>query len=91
MRRLFVAMLAAACVVGSSSAGFARGGGGHAGGLGHIGGGSMASNPSLLLPTPQMSPAPSAIPAPLASPGLAPTINGPVSQPAFRGLTGMGE
>jgi hypothetical protein len=89
MRRLFVAMLAAACVVGSSSAGFARGGGGHAGG--HVGGGRLATNPNLLLPTPQMSPAPSGIPAPLSSPGLAPTINGPVSQPAFRGLTGMGE
>jgi hypothetical protein len=82
-------MLAAACVVGSSSAGFARGGGGHAGG--HVGGGSLTSNPNLLLPTPQMSPAPSGIPTPLASPGLAPTINGPLSQPAFRGLTGMGE
>jgi hypothetical protein len=44
-----------------------------------------------LLPTPQMSAAPSRIPAPLASPALAPTINGPVSQPALQGMTGIGQ
>jgi len=85
MQRLFAAMLILACVVGSSTAGFARGG------VGHAGGGGFARNPSLLLPTPQMSAAPSRIPAPLASPALAPAINGPVSQPAFQGMTGIGQ
>jgi hypothetical protein len=31
------------------------------------------------------------IPAPLAAPAEAPIINGPLSQPAFRGLTGIGQ
>jgi hypothetical protein len=83
MQRLFAAMLAVACVVGASTAGHARGGA--------AGGGAFATNPSLLLPSPQMAPAASGIPAPLAAPAQAPTINGPVSQPAFQGLTGIGE
>ena len=87
MQRLFATMLVVACVVGSSTAGFARGGGVGGGG----GGGVFAHSPSLLLPAPQMAPAPSRIPAPLSSPAQAPTINGPVSQPAFQGMSGIGQ
>jgi hypothetical protein len=31
------------------------------------------------------------VPAPLSSPAQAPNINGPMSQPTFRGLTGIGQ
>ena len=31
------------------------------------------------------------IPAPLSSPAQAPLVNGPMSQPAFRGMTGIGQ
>jgi hypothetical protein len=31
------------------------------------------------------------IPSPLPSPSVAPTVNGPVSQPALRGLKGIGQ
>jgi hypothetical protein len=49
-------------------------------------------NPTTLLgnPAPQM-PFESRIPAPLASPSQAPVINGPMSEPAFRGMTGIGQ
>jgi len=51
-----------------------------------------ASDPTTLLapPTPQ-APLENRIPAPLLAPAQAPTINGPLSQPAFRGLTGIGQ
>src|SRR5262252_7943685 len=51
-----------------------------------------ASDPTTLLapPTPQ-APLENRIPAPLSAPAQAPTINGPLSQPAFRGLTGIGQ
>src|SRR6516225_8365949 len=50
------------------------------------------SDPTTLLapPTPQ-APFENRIPAPLSAPAQAPTINGPISQPAFRGLTGIGQ
>jgi len=50
------------------------------------------SDPTTLLapPTPQ-APLENRIPAPLSAPAQAPTINGPISQPAFRGLTGIGQ
>ena len=94
MKRLFAVLLAAACVAGSTS-GFARGGMGHAGGFGgHAGGfGHAGRNPTTLLgnPAPQMPTFESRIPAPLASPSQAPVINGPMSEPAFRGMTGIGQ
>jgi hypothetical protein len=84
MRLLFALALAAACVVGSAP-GFARNPG-HAGHVRH------ATNPTTLLgpaaPTPAFE---SRIPAPLPPPAQAPVINGPLSQPAFRGLTGIGQ
>jgi hypothetical protein len=97
MQRLFAVVLALACVVGSTP-GFARGLGhaglGHAG-LGHVALGQAGNGgfvPGLTdAPTPQMAPVESRIPAPLPPPEQAPVINGPMSQPAFRGLTGLGE
>jgi hypothetical protein len=78
MRSLFAAMLALACIVGSTPS-FARAGGAHgSGGIGH--------NPTTLLgsPAPQMPVFENRIPAPLPPPAQAPVINGPVSQPALR-------
>jgi len=40
---------------------------------------------------PQMPTFENRSPAPLASPSQAPVINGPMSQPAFRGMTGIGQ
>ena len=84
MKRLFVVVVAVACVASSTSA-FARGG------MGHFGGG-RAVNPAFLQnPAPQMPAFESRIPAPLASPSQAPVINGPMSQTAFQGMTGIGQ
>jgi hypothetical protein len=85
MQPLFAAVLALACVIGSTP-GFARG-------AGHAGRGGAIGNPTLLLGStaPQMPAFESRIPAPLASPAPAPIINGPMSQPAFRGMAGIGE
>jgi hypothetical protein len=82
MKRVLAAMLAVACIVGSTPV-FARGGG-------HGFGGYARATTRLAPPTPQ-APIGSRIPARLASPSPAPTINGPLSQPTFRGLTGIGE
>ena len=81
MRHLFAAALAAACVVGSTPS-FARAGFGH--GAGH---GGFVRNPIILgAPSPQIPAFENRIPAPLPPPVQAPTINGPLSQPALRGL-----
>ena len=94
MKRLFAVVLAVACVASSTSV-FARGGMGHASGFGgHAGGfGHAGRNPTTLLgnPAPQMPTFENRSPAPLASPSQAPVINGPMSQPAFRGMTGIGQ
>jgi hypothetical protein len=82
MKRLLAAMLAVACIVGSTAV-FARGGG-------HGFGGYARATTRLAPPTPP-APIGSRIPVPLASPSRAPSINGPLSQPAFRGLAGIGE
>jgi hypothetical protein len=82
MKRVLAAMLAVACIVGSTPV-FARGGG-------HGFGGYARATTRLAPPTPQ-APIGNRIPARLASPSAAPTINGPLSQPGFRGLTGIGE
>jgi hypothetical protein len=87
MRRLFAAVLAATCIVASAPS-FARGGFAH--GAGRNG---FARNPTVLLGTgaPQAPAAASRMPAPLAAPSSAPVINGPMSQPTFRGLSGIGQ
>jgi hypothetical protein len=88
MKHFFAVVLAVACVASSTSA-FARGGMGHFSGGGR---GGHGVNPAFLQnPAPQMPAFESRIPAPLASPSQAPVINGPMSQPAFRGMTGIGE
>jgi hypothetical protein len=83
MQRLFAAVLAVACIVGSTP-GLARGGVGHGAGFGNgFGRGGFGA--------PRMHVFQNRIPAPLAAPAEAPIINGPLSQPAFRGLTGIGQ
>ena len=91
MQRLLLAtVLAMTCLAGSTP-GFARGGFAHGAGFAH-GTGGFVSNPTALFPTAPQTPAvESRIPAPLPGPAQAPTINGPMSQPAFRGLTGIGQ
>ena len=87
MRRLLAAVLALTCVVGSTPS-FARSGFAHG-----SGGGGFGRNSSNLLgaPAPQMPTFENRIPAPLPPPAQAPVINGPMSQPAFRGMTGIGQ
>jgi hypothetical protein len=81
MQRLFAVVLAVACIVGSTP-GFARGAG-H--GFGRSG---FVRDPTTLLgaPIPLMPPFENRIPAPLSAPAQAPVINGPLSQPALRGM-----
>ena len=96
LRKTMIVLATATALTGGLTAdAFARGGGGgHGGGFGggaHMGGG--VRNPTTLLgsPAPQMPALENRIPAPLSSPAQTPIINGPMSQPAFRGLTGTGQ
>jgi len=84
MRRLFAVILALACVLGTTSA-FAR--------KAAQGSNRVIRDPTVLLGAgaPQVPVYRNRIPAPLAAPAQAPTINGPISQPAFRGLSGIGQ
>jgi hypothetical protein len=84
MRRLFAVVLAATCVAAATPS-FARGGHG-------FHGGGFVRDPTLrLAPLPRVPAMGNRIPAPLAAPAQAPVINGPISQPAFRGLSGIGQ
>jgi hypothetical protein len=87
MQGLFAAVLAVTCVVGSTPS-FARAGFAHGSVRDHF-----VRNPTTLLgPAASQMPAfENRIPAPLSAPAQAPIINGPMSQPAFRGLTGIGQ
>jgi hypothetical protein len=89
MRTLLAAVFAIAWVIGSTPV-FARGAAHGFGGRGFGARGYVGATTRLAPPSPQ-APLESRIPAPLAAPAPAPTINGPLSQPAFRGLTGIGE
>jgi len=81
MQRLFAVVLALSCVAAAAPS-FARGAG-HAG---------FARDPFRgYAPIPQVPTMGNRIPAPLAAPSQPPLINGPLSQPSFRGLTGIGE
>ena len=83
MKALLAAVLALACVAGSTN-GFARGG---AAGFAHGGGGlAHRSAPFFAEPAQQMPTFESRIPAPLAAPEQAPVINGPMSQTSLRGM-----
>jgi hypothetical protein len=89
MQRLLAAVLAMTCLV-VSTPGFARAGFAHGAGLAH---GSFVRDPTARFgaTAPQMPAVENRIPAPLLGPAQAPTINGPMSQPAFRGLSGIGQ
>jgi hypothetical protein len=96
LRKTMIVLATATALTGGLTAdAFARGGGGgHGGGFGggaHMGGG--VRNPTTLLgsPAPQMPAFENRIPAPLSSPAQAPVVNGPMSQPGFRGMTGIGQ
>ena len=93
LRNIMIVLAMAAALTGGLTAdAFARGGGVGAGA--HMGGGGrFMRNPTTLLgsPAPQMPAFESRIPAPLSSPAQAPLVNGPMSQPAFRGMTGIGQ
>ena len=94
-RKIMIVLAMAAVLTGGLTAdAFARGGGFGAGA--HMGGGGRGGfmrNPTTLLgsPAPQMPAFENRIPAPLSSPAQAPLVNGPMSQPAFRGMTGIGQ
>ena len=99
LRNIMIVLAMAAALTGGLTAdAFARGGGG-GGGFGagaHMGGGGRGGfvrNPTTLLgsPAPQMPAFENRIPAALSSPAQAPLVNGPMSQPAFRGMTGIGQ
>ena len=106
-RKITIVLAMATALTGGFAAdAFARGGGGggHGGGFGgggHMGGGfgggagrgAFVRNPTLLLgsPAPRMPTFENRIPAPLSAPSQSPIINGPMSEPAFRGMTGIGE
>jgi hypothetical protein len=82
MQHLFAVVLALSCVAATTPS-FARGGGGHAG---------FARDPFCgYAPIPQVPTMGNRIAAPLTTPSQPPVISGPLSQPNFRGLTGIGE
>jgi hypothetical protein len=84
MQRFLAVMLALTCVAVATPS-FARGGmgGAHAG---------FVHDPFRgWAPIPRVPAMGNRIPAPLAAPAQPPVINGPISQPNFRGLTGIGE
>jgi hypothetical protein len=93
-KTVIVLAITAALTGGLTADALARGGG--FGGGAHMGGGGRSGfvrNPAALLgsPAPQMPAFENRSPAPLSSPGQAPIVNGPMSQPAFRGMTGIGQ
>jgi hypothetical protein len=106
-KTMIVLAMATALTGGFAADAFARGGGGggggHGGGFGgggHMGGGfggggrgGFVRNPTTLLgsPAPQMPTFENRVPAALSSPAQAPVVNGPMSQPSFQGLSGIGQ
>jgi hypothetical protein len=98
-KTVIVLTITAALTGGLTADALARGGGGeHGGGFGGalMGGGGRSGfvrNPTTLLgsPAPRMPAFENRSPAPLASPAPAPLVKGPMSQPAFRGMTGIGQ
>jgi hypothetical protein len=82
MRRFLAVVLAVSCVAAATPS-FARGSMGH--------GVRLGNRLGIGVPVPRVPAMANRIPAPLAAPARAPVINGPISQPAFRGLTGIGQ
>src|SRR3977135_2501506 len=99
LRNTMIVLATATALTGGLTADAPARGGGHGGGFGGgapIGGGGRSGfvrNPTTLLgsPAPQMPAFEIRVPAPLSSPAQAPVVNGPMSQPAFRGMTGIGQ
>ena len=98
-KTVIVLAITAALTGGLTADALARGGGGGGGG-GHMGGGfggggrgGFVRNPTTLFGSqaPQMPAFENRSPAPLSAPAQAPVVNGPMSQPAFRGMTGIGQ
>ena len=93
-KTVIVLAITAALTGGLTADALARGGG-FAGGANMGGGGrsGFVRNPATLLgsPAPQMPAFENRSPAPLPSLAQAPLVNGPMSQPAFRGMTGIGQ
>ena len=96
-KTVIVLAITAALTGGLTADALSRGGGrgGFGGGV-HMGGGGRSGfvrNPAALLgpSAPQMPAFENRSPAPLSSPAQAPLVNGPMSQPAFRGMTGIGQ
>jgi hypothetical protein len=88
LRKTMIVLATAAALTGGLTADAFAGGG-----FGGGGRGGFVRNPTTLLgsPAPQMPAFENRIPAPLSSPTQAPLVNGPMSQPAFRGMTGIGQ
>ena len=91
IRKIMIVLAMAAALTGGVTAdAFARGGGGFGAGAGR--GAFVRTSPLLLgSPAPRMPTFENRIPAPLSAPAQTPIINGPMSEPAFRGMTGIGE
>ena len=92
-KTVIVLAITAALTGGLTADALARGG---FGGGAHMGGGGRSGfvrNPTTLLgsPAPQMPAFEKPESAPLPSRAQAPIVNGPMSQPAFRGMTGIGQ
>jgi hypothetical protein len=85
MQRFLAALLAVACVTGLSCSAFARDGGHHGSGRG------VARDSTIVVAPAPERPILNPIPTPLPPPAQAPVVNGPVSQPSFRGLGGIGQ
>ena len=95
LRKTMIVLATAAALTGGLTADALARGGGFGGGA-HMGGGGRSGfvrNPAALLgsPAPQMPAFENRSPAPLSAPAQAPVVNGPMSQPAFRGMTGIGQ
>jgi hypothetical protein len=86
MKRIFAAALAAACVAGFATDGFARGA--HRAGHAFARASGVVCNPTVLLgsPTPHVPIFQNRIPAPLPAPAQPPVINGPPSRSPYGGV-----
>jgi hypothetical protein len=90
---VIVLAIIAALIAGLTADALARGGFGGGAHMGGGGRGGFVRNPTTLFGSqaPQMPAFENRSPAPLSSPAQAPVVNGPMSQPAFRGMTGIGQ
>ena len=92
-KTVIVLAITAALTGGLTADALARGG---FGGGAHMGGGGRSGfvrNPAALLgsPAPLLPGCENRSPAPLSAPAQAPVVIGPMSPPAFRGMTGIGQ